>query len=205
MSLRQSCFLTSLLAVLPFLAGASSAAEPVQHERIFHSKHDGFPRFRIPSLVVTNAGVALSICEGRVDGGGLQGNVDLVLRRSTDNGESWSPISLIANAVGDTLGNPCTVVDRVTGHVWVAFTRSPGNFTEAQITRGESEGSTRVFVTRSEDDGRSWSKPRDITTTTKKKGWTWYGTGPGVGIQLIDGRLFIPSYHCGGRRRCLSY
>jgi sialidase-1 len=182
------------------LAEAAWSEDNNAHQRIFHSKHDGFPRFRIPSLVVTKAGTALAICEGRVDGGGLQGNVDLILRRSSDSGKTWSPIRVIADAGDDTLGNPCAVVDRETGHVWVAFTRSPGNFTEVQITRGESEGSTRVFVTHSEDDGKSWSKPRDITASTKKRGWTWYGTGPGVGIQLTDGRLFIPSYHCGGRK-----
>lgn len=182
------------------LAAGGVRADEAIHQRIFHSKHDGYPRFRIPSLVVTKAGTALAICEGRVDGGGLQGNVDLVCRRSSDHGKTWSPIRVIADAEEDTLGNPCAVVDRDTGHVWVAFTRSPGNFTEEQITRGESEGSTRVLVTHSQDDGLSWSKPRDITSTTKKRGWTWYGTGPGVGIQLADGRLFIPSYHCGGRK-----
>ena len=194
--LRLSLILGCCLFLLP---GETTAAKPA-HQRIFHSKHDGYPRFRIPSLVVTGAGTVLAICEGRADGGGLQGNVDLVCRQSTDHGKTWSAVRVIADAGKDTLGNPCAVVDRQTGHVWLAFTRSPGRFTEAQITRGESEGSTRVLVTHSEDDGRSWPEPRDITTATKKKGWTWYGTGPGGGIQLVDGRLLIPSYHCGGRK-----
>lgn len=190
-------FVTSVCLILS--AGSVTAGKSV-HQRLFHSKHDGYPRFRIPSLVVTGIGTALAICEGRVDGGGLQGNVDLVCRRSTDHGRTWSRIRVVADAGDDTLGNPCAVIDRDTGHIWIAFTRSPGRYSEVQNTRGESEGSTRVLVTHSLDDGRSWSKPRDITGTTKKKGWTWYGTGPGVGIQLADGRLLIPSYHCGGRK-----
>jgi sialidase-1 len=171
------------------------ADESLRHERIFHSGQDGYPRFRIPSLVVTTQGTVLAICEGRVDGGGLQGNVDLVLRRSLDNGKSWSPIQVVADAGRDTLGNPCAVLDRETGFVWLALTHSPGEFTEAQIRRGESKGLTKVFVTHSEDDGETWARPRDITANAKRAGWTWYGTGPGVGIQLADGRLFIPSYH----------
>lgn len=189
-----------VLACCLFLLPDGVTADEPAHQRIFHSKHDGYPRFRIPSLVVTKAGTVLAICEGRADGGGLQGNVDLVCRRSSDHGKTWYSLRVIADAGKDTLGNPCAVVDRHTGHVWLAFTRSPGSFTEAQITRGESEGSTRVFVTHSKDDGSSWSKPRDIASTTKKRGWTWYGTGPGVGIQLANGRLLIPSYHCGGRK-----
>ncbi len=150
--------------------------------------------------MVTSNGTALAICEGRKDGGGLQGNVDLILRRSADSGKTWSPIQLVANAGDDTLGNSCSLLDLKTGFVWLAFTRSPGRFPEAQITAGESEGSTRVFVTHSEDDGVTWAKPRDITATTRRPGWTWYGTGPGNGIQLHNGRLFIPCYHKEGER-----
>jgi len=188
------------LCLVVLLTGVLLAEESSQHKRIFRSRHDGYPRFRIPSLVVTTRGTVLAICEGRVDGGRLQGNVDLVLRRSLDNGQSWSPIQVVADTGGDTLGNPCAVLDRDTGFVWLAFTQSPGEFTEAQIRRGESKGSTKVFVTRSEDDGKTWASPRDITASTKCAGWTWYGTGPGVGIQLADGRLFIPSYHTEGER-----
>jgi len=190
--------------LVTFLTGISLADESSQHGRIFHSGHDGYPRFRIPALVVTAQGTILAICEGRVDGGRLQGNVDLVLRRSVDNGESWSPVHVVANAGGDTLGNPCAVLDRKTSYVWLAFTRSPGEFTEAQIRHGESIGSAKVFVTHSENGGKTWSSPRDITATTKRAGWTWYGTGPGVGIQLADGRLFVPSYHTEGERGTIT-
>jgi len=111
----RHCLITVLCLFV--LANVSLAEDTATHRRIFHSKHDGFPRFRIPSLVVTKSGTALAICEGRVDGGGLQGNVDLILRSSTDSGKTWSPIRIIADAGRDTLGNPCAVVDRDTGHV----------------------------------------------------------------------------------------
>jgi len=52
-----------------------------------------------------------------------------------------------------------------------------------------------VFITSSNDDGLTWSKPLDITASTKLPEWTWYATGPGVGIQLKSGRLLIPCDH----------
>ena len=191
-----------LLVAVGLLNSASlfAADSTPQHQRLFHSGREGYPRYRIPSLIVTGNGTLLAICEGRKDGGGLQGNVDLVLKRSSDHGLSWSPLQVISDGENDTLGNPCAVLDRETGHVWLAFTRSPGNFTEVQITQGESRGSTRVFMTHSRDNGRTWNQPVDLTTKTKREGWTWYGTGPGVGIQLQDGRLLIPSYHTEGKR-----
>lgn len=194
----KTCWLL-LLSVFVLANAVHAVGEEPEHTRLFHSGEDGYPRYRIPSLVVTTKGSVLAICEGRKDGGGLQGNVDLILRRSGDNGTSWSSLQLIADADGDTLGNPCAVLDRDTGVVWLAFTRSPGRFTEAQITQRQSASSTRVFVTHSRDDGQTWASPRDITASCKDDAWTWYGTGPGVGVQLRNGRLLIPSYHCEGR------
>ena len=65
----------------------------------------------------------------------------------------------------------------------------------ADTRRGGSYGSRTVWVTASEDDGRTWRAPRDITATAKRPDWTWYATGPGNGIQLSSGRLLIPCDH----------
>lgn len=170
-----------------------SAARTTQ--ALFVSNDGSFKRYRIPSLLVTKKGTLLAICEGRVDGGGLTGNIDLVLRRSVDAGRTWQPLQTIVDLGNDTLGNPCPVVDRETGTIWLPFTRSPGQFTESQIVAGQSSGPTTVWVIRSDDDGATWSEPRDISATARQEKWGWYGTGPGIGIQLANGRLLIPSYH----------
>ena len=47
----------------------------------------------------------------------------------------------------------------------------------------------------STDDGVTWSEPKDISASAKKPDWTWYATGPGVGIQTVSGRLVIPANH----------
>jgi hypothetical protein len=174
-------------------ATASSGTRSTQ--ALFVSNDGLFKRYRIPSLIVTKTGTLLAICEGRVAGGGLTGNIDLVLRRSLDAGLTWQPLRKIADLGDDTLGNPCPVVDRETGTIWLPFTRSPGKFNEAQIVAGQSSGPTTVWVTHSDDDGATWSEPRDISATTRHENWGWYGTGPGIGIQLRSGRLLIPSYH----------
>ncbi|MBM80732.1 MAG: hypothetical protein CMJ78_09080 [Planctomycetaceae bacterium] len=154
-----------------------------------------YKRFRIPSLIVAPDGTLLAFCEGRKDGGGLTGNIDIVVRRSKDHGKSWSPIDVVQDYGNDTLGNPCAFIDRQKNRLWMAFTHSPGKFTEKQIVNGESPESTRVFLIHSDDSGVTWSKPTEITKSVKLDSWTWYGTGPGLGLQLSTGRLVVPCYH----------
>ena len=170
------------------------------HQLLFESGQDGYPRYRIPSLVVTSSGTLLAVCEGRVDGGGLTGNIDLVCKRSLDNGKTWSDLELVADLGKDTVGNQSVLVDRETGVIWIAHTVSPGKHLEKAITRGETDESTRVFVTHSRDEGKTWSEPREITASVKRPGWTWYGCGPGVGNQLKSGRLFFACYHAEGEQ-----
>lgn len=186
---------TMLLGLLLTLPQVAAAADELQHQLLFDSGREGYKRYRIPSLVVTPAGTLLAICEGRKDGGGLLGNIDIVVRRSVDNGKTFSPLQVVADDDDNTLGNPCAVVDAQTKTIWLALTRSLGSDTEEQIVAGTSRERTRVLITKSVDDGATWSRPIDISSTARDTKWTWYGTGPGTGIQLQNGRLVIPAYH----------
>jgi|GEM_PF-1993715 len=186
--------LRSLWCVGLVVWSTAGAAEPEQR-LLFHSGPDGYPRFRIPSLIVTAQNDVLALCEGRADGGGLVGNIDIVLRRSRDSGQTWGPIEVIANEGSNTLGNPCPVVDRSTGTIWLGLSRSLGTDTEAQIVAGTSRETTRAYITSSTDGGQTWTPLKDITREAKADDWTWFGTGPGVGVQLKSGRLVLPSYH----------
>src|SRR5262249_53934874 len=140
-------------------------------------------------------GTVLAFCEGRKDGKGLTGHIDIVLKRSTDSGKSWQPLEVVADGGGHTLGNPCPILDTTDGTLWLALTPSHGQDTEEEMVAGTSRETTRVLVTSSRDDGKTWTPLRDITAAAKKASWTWYGTGPGIGIQLKNGRLVIPCYH----------
>lgn len=176
---------------LLLLASSAAAAEPVQAP-VFVSGQDGYNTYRIPSVIATPKGTLLAFCEGRKTGRGDAGNIDLVLRRSTDGGKTWGPMQVVWDDADNTCGNPCPVVDAKTGTVWLLMTHNLGRDTEALIVGGKSAGSRTVWVTHSDDDGLTWAKPAEITKDVKKPGWTWYATGPGVGIQLRSGRLLIP-------------
>jgi sialidase-1 len=84
------------------------------------------------------------------------------------------------------------VVERTTGTIWLLLTHNLGTDTEPQIVDGTSKGTRTVWVTKSTDDGATWDRPVEITKAVKRSEWTWYATGPGVGIQLQSGRLVIP-------------
>jgi sialidase-1 len=84
------------------------------------------------------------------------------------------------------------VLDRATGTVWLLLTHNLGKDGEGAIVRGKGQGTRTVWISRSEDDGATWSKPAEITKDVKRPEWTWFATGPGVGIQLKNGTLVVP-------------
>jgi len=154
--------------------------------------------YRIPALERTTSGVLLAFCEGRRDGGGDAGQIDILLRRSHDSGLSWETSRIITAEPGFTNGNPAPVVDRRTGTVVLVFCRNPSEGDEPEICAGRA--ARTVWVTRSTDEGLTWSDPEEITADTKAADWTWYATGPGHGVQLDSGRLVIPCDHAVGVR-----
>jgi len=153
---------------------------------VFISGEEGYHTFRIPSLIVTAKGTLLAFCEARKSGGADDGDIDLVLRSSTDGGKAWQPMRVVHEEGGTasiTIGNPCPVLDQSTGTIWLTFCRNNED----------------VLVMSSDDDGLAWTMPRKITADVKEPNWGWYATGPGVGIQLKhglhEGRLVIPCDH----------
>ncbi len=165
--------------------GRGEAAE-ITRTDVFVSGRRGYHSYRIPSVIMTTDGTLLAFCEGRKNSRADHGDIDLLLRRSSDLGSSWSPIEVVYEEGGSakiTIGNPCPVIDSTTGRVWLPFCRN----------------NDRVLVTCSDDQGQSWSVPREITDQVKKANWRWYATGPGVGIQLrhgpFAGGLLIPCDH----------
>ena len=172
-------------------------AKPPPEQPVFISGTEGYPRFRIPASVVTTNGTLLAFCEGRT--GGDSGNIDIVLKRSTDGGKTWGPLQVVWNDGGNTCGNPAPVVDHETGEIWLLLTWNLGTDHEKTIMAGTSKEVRHVYVTHSRDDGLTWAKPERISDTTRQPHWRWYATGPVNGIQLTRGahrgRLLIPANH----------
>jgi len=186
--------LTAICLAALFLQNDLLAAAEPEKSVLYSVGEEGFTLFRIPSLIVSPKGTLLAFIEGRRTSRQLTGDIEIMLRRSTDGGKTWSAKQIVAEDGVETLGNPCPVIDHSTGTIWMPFTRSIGADREIQIIEGKAKATT-VWLTKSTDDGVTWAKPIEISPTARKDGWTWYGTGPGVGIQLESGRLLVPSYH----------
>ncbi len=166
---------------------------------VFQAGNDGYHTYRIPSLIKTSSGAMIAFCEGRKESISDAGNVDLVFKRSEDNGDTWGHLQILWDDSQNTCGNPCPVIDRTTGDIIMLMTWNRGDDSEDGIIEGTSKDTRRVFITRSKDDGFTWTKPEEITIATKHPDWNWYATGPGIGIQMAGekykNRLIIPCDH----------
>jgi sialidase-1 len=184
------------LALLIALSGAVAMAQDFQQSTVWKQGEGAYKVYRIPAAIVTTKGTLLAFCEGRVAGGADSGEINLLVKRSSDNGKTFSPQSIVWADGKNTCGNPCPVVDASTGAIHLLMTHNLGEDRERDIDARTSKGTRTVWISSSTDDGATWSKPRDITSDTKKKEWTWYATGPGVGIQITQGphtgQLVIP-------------
>jgi sialidase-1 len=184
------------------LCGTAWAADPesgLQLAQAFVSGTDGYDTYRIPALIVTGNGTLLAFCEGRKSSRSDTGDIDLLVKRSTDGGKTWSGQRVVWDDGANTCGNPCPVIDQTTGVIWLPMTWNHGEDDEREIMNNAGRDTRRAFVTRSDDNGLTWSKPREITAAVKRPEWRWCATGPGVGIQLKQGpwkgRLLIPCDH----------
>ncbi|MFF7372597.1 sialidase family protein [Streptomyces tricolor] len=162
----------------------------------FRAGREGYASFRIPAVVAGRSGTLLAFCEGRVDSAADHGHIDIVLKRSTDGGRTWGPLQVAARNGTDLAGNPAPVV-LDTGRILLVHVRAAASATEAAVLRGqvaEADG-RRVWVQHSDDDGLTWSAPREITAQVKRPGWRWYATTPGHALQLTTGRVLVPANH----------
>jgi sialidase-1 len=179
-------------------AGIWGSDLPTKPVDVFRSRTEGYHTFRIPSLIVTQQGNVLAFAEGRKSGGGDAGDIDLLLKRSTDGGRTWSAPQVVWDDGGNTCGNPAPVVDQKTGRIWLFLTWNLGSDHERDIMAAKSQYPRRCYVTFSDDEGESWAPPKEMPHL-RKDTWRWYATGPDKGIQLtqgpLQGRMVIPCNH----------
>jgi sialidase-1 len=183
------------VTVATLVVTSAPPARQAAYIEVYRAGEAGYHTFRIPSVIATHAGTLLAFAEGRRAGAGDAGDIDLVVKRSPDGGRTWSGLQVVGDSGPNTFGNPCAVVDRDTGTVWLLTTQNLGTDQEKDIIAGTSKAGRTVWVLKSTDDGATWSTPEDITRRVKEPDWTWYATGPGVGIQTRAGRLVVPANH----------
>lgn len=191
---QRLLFLLALLGVACAAPAHQAAYPPVD---LFRAGEGGYHTYRIPALVATKRGALLAFCEGRRASQSDAGDIDLLLRRSTDGGATWGPVEVVVDDGDKTCGNPCPMVDRDSGDIVLLISTNLGADREHAIQHGHA-APRLAAVLRSTDDGLTWSAPRDISATARKPGFRWYATGPGHGLQLASGRMIAPCDHSTG-------
>ena len=190
----------SLLALLlvPCFAAAAWCEPLLTHTDVFVSGRDGYHTFRIPAIETAPDGSLLAFAEARkynmADPGYGKQDIDLVLKRSTDGGKTWSAMRVIEDP-GElwSAANPATVVDRQTGRVWVLYLRSKPERSTA--TARPATDDMQTLARSSADNGVTWSEPIDLTKVARDYGdpaWQASVIGPGGAIQTKTGRLVAP-------------
>jgi sialidase-1 len=164
---------------------------------LFSRGMDGVNTYRIPALVTTTRGTVLAVCDGRVKSGSdAPNNIDLVMKRSFDNGRTWERMRTIVDYPGEEAAtDPCLLVDRQKGVIWLFYDHCTPN-------ASKPHGRTLVLeARRSCDDGQTWSEPIECITRLNKQvleSGQVLMSPPGIGIQLRDGRLAVPARSGGG-------
>ena len=175
--------LVTALALAALVVPAPPAQAAVTQTVLFDKGDAGYGCYRIPAIVKTKAGTLLAFAEARRSYCADSQEIDLVMRRSEDDGRTWSAAQTVLsgtdsdpNAVA-TRGNPAPIVDYETGRIVLLTTMDPGTTTRPRTP----------YVQFSDDDGRTWNKARNIGDQIDDPVWGWYATGPVHGIQLTRG------------------
>jgi sialidase-1 len=163
---------------------------------------DGSRSYRIPGLAVTTQGTLIACFDVRWDSPkDLPANIDVGILRSTDGGQSWGSMIVamdydksVAESMGNGVGDAAILVDQKTGTIYLAALWSFGNNGWHGSGSGlDKEKTGQLVISRSEDDGLTWSEPKSITSQVKNPGWKMCFQGPGAGIQLRNGTLVFPA------------
>lgn len=144
-----------LLSLAPLSVPAAVQVSAPESHPVWTGGEDGIVVYSIPGLLVTKAGSVLAYAEARHEGRGDGGKVDIVIKRSTDGGRTWGKSLFIERAQGIENYVLATLVqDRVSGRVF---------FFAALRNEGLADKTTTNHYRYSDDDGVTWSEPRDIT------------------------------------------
>lgn len=169
------------------------------NDYVFKRGEAGYNCFRIPSIVQCQNGHLLAFAEGRQNSCVDNGDVDIVMKRSEDGGKSWTELSVVWADSTNTCTYPAPIVEQSTGKIILLSIWNHGEDDFKQFFDGTGKGSRLIFQQESYDNGKTWSEPKEITTSVKKDNWTYYGLGYTSFTQLQHGphagRLVQPAHH----------
>jgi sialidase-1 len=205
-----------IIAGLALLIAITTAHAQQKEVPVFVSGTDGYKAFRIPAFLRLPNGDLLAFCEGRVNGADDFGDIDMVMKRSSDQGNTWSPLQVVAEADTLQLSNPAPVLDLTDpaypgGRIFLFY--NTGTHREGDIIKGK--GIKRCYYKTSADGGRTWDTPVDITLQVHRpkqpavdpafnfpEDWRYYANTPGHAMQFqqgkYKGRIFVAANHTAG-------
>jgi sialidase-1 len=195
----------SIYSVLLFLLlfSACKSRGFLEQTDVFVNGQDGVSCYRIPSLIATSRGTLIAVCDARRNSCyDAPNKIDLAMKRSFDNGKTWTPIKIIANYPGnESAGDVSMTLDKQTGTIWLFFNYIiPKEGFHPEMLKGFKTAedyhqwrTVYIKAMKSDDDGENWSEPMDLTYL-KKTFWDYLISAPGNGIQSRNGRLLVASY-----------
>lgn len=199
------------IAVLCLLSATAQQKVPV-----FISGTEGHKSYRIPAIIQLPNQELLAFCEGRVNGSGDFGDINIVMKKSLDKGRTWTKIETIVDADSLQAGNPAPVIDLTdpaypAGRIFLFY--NTGNNHEGEVRKGK--GLREVWYKTSTDRGMTWSTAVNITTQVHRpkqpqvnaaynftEDWRSYANTPGHALQFANGpykgRIYIAANHSAG-------
>lgn len=204
------------LSAFVLLITASALLAQTSPVTVFESGKEGHKSYRIPAIVNLKDGTLLAFAEGRVNNAGDFGDINIVLKRSTDDGKTWTAIQTVVDYDQLQAGNPAPVVDLTDpmypkGRVFLFY--NTGNNHEGEVRKGK--GLREVWYKTSTDGGVTWSEAVNITTQVHRpkqpatnaaynfnEDWRSYANTPGHAMQfstgVYKGRIFVAANHSAG-------
>ncbi|QDS98806.1 sialidase family protein [Adhaeretor mobilis] len=184
---RPSPFLVCFALLATCFLARPVYGQLLREVTVFESGEDGYHTYRVPAILRAADGALLAFCEGRKNSAADTGNIDVVLKRSTDGGQTWGPLIIATDFGPHTSGNPSPIVDRSTGRVVMLTNQNLAEDGQGKIQAGLAESTRTAWVNYSDDHGKSWTNPVEITAQVKRPDWRWLAFGPAHGIQLTRG------------------
>ena len=166
------------------------------HTLLFQPGDYNSTNYRIPGVITAKDGSIVAVTDKRkYNQGDLPEDIDIVCRRSTDGGHTWSEPYTIAQGTGYNHGF---------GDCVLAWTNDDNGLIAGFVGGVGLWNSTpsnpiRSYIARSYDNGQTWTEPEDITdfifgsncVVPEHRTWRASFFGSGNGLITSTGRIMF--------------